>query len=218
MADQFVVENVLTSLSERRPVFHSEADMQFAFAWTAKEIHPDVEVRLETHPEPKVRLDLQLSWPASGNHVAIELKYMTRSWEGKVDGQWFALRSHGAQDVRCYDVVKDIERVERFVTGKPGWTGYVVALSNDPHYWRPRMHTRKTNADAFRLCEGSRLSGSRAWGPLAGAGTSRGRREPIKLGGEYTLRWRPYSVLEHPPHTFQSLVVGVTPASAVSDE
>jgi hypothetical protein len=71
-----------------------------------------------------VRLDLQLSWPAVGRHLAIELKYMTRLWAGEVGGEPFALKRHGAQDVRCYDVVKDVERVERFVERKPGWSGY----------------------------------------------------------------------------------------------
>ena len=57
---------VLASLARGRRVFHSEADFQFAFAWEAKVIRPDLEVRLETHPEPNVRLDLELVDPASG--------------------------------------------------------------------------------------------------------------------------------------------------------
>jgi len=211
VADQFVVEQVLKTLSERRKVFHSEADLQFAFAWTAQQLHPHVEVRLETHPEPKVRLDLQLSWPASGRGLAIELKYMTRRWEGEVGGESFALKGHGAQDIRGYDVVKDVERVERFLGERPGWDGYVIVLSNDPSYWRPRVHTRKTNADAFRLREGMRLSGVRAWGPQTGAGTSRGREKPIALRGDYTLNWKTFSKIEHPPTEFCSLVVAATP-------
>ena len=212
VADELVVGDVLAKLSEKRQVFHSEADLQFAFAWTAKVLYPGVEVRLETHPEANVRLDLQLSWPSLDRHLAIELKYMTRRWTGEVDGEPFDLKGHGAQDIRGYDVVKDIERVERFVEERPGWGGYVIVLSNDPSYWRPRVHARQTNADAFRLCEGSSLSGQRAWGPRTGVGTSRGREEPIALRGEYTLRWQDFSSVEQPPTEFRSLVVPVTSA------
>ncbi len=212
MADGLAVEDVLRAISQQRQVFHSEADLQFAFAWAAKQLRPDVEVRLETHPEPNVRLDLQLSWPAVGRHLAIELKYMTRRWEGEVGEEVFALKGHGAQDIRGYDVVKDVERVERFIEGRPGWGGYVVVLSNDPSYWRPRVHTRQTNADAFRLSEGTLLHGQRAWGPQTGAGTLRGRDKPIALRGEYTLRWQDFSSVQQPPTEFRSLVVPVTPA------
>lgn len=68
---------VLASLAKRRGVFHSEADFQFAFAWEAKSLNPGLEVRLETHPEPGVRLDLELIDPDSPRGLAVELKYMT---------------------------------------------------------------------------------------------------------------------------------------------
>src|SRR4051794_15512417 len=98
---------VLGSLAWYRPVFHSEADFQFAFAWEAKTLHPGLEVRLETHPEPNVRLDLELFDPGSRRGVAVELKYMTRLWTGQHGDESFALRNHGAADLRAYDVVKD---------------------------------------------------------------------------------------------------------------
>jgi hypothetical protein len=50
MATPFDPHALLDSLSATRKVFHSEADLQFAFAWTAKRHYPHLEVRLETHP------------------------------------------------------------------------------------------------------------------------------------------------------------------------
>ena len=200
---------VLASLARARPVFHSEADFQFAFAWEAKVIRPDLEVRLETHPEPNVRLDLELVDPASGTGVAVELKYMTRLWAGTDRGEAFALKNHGASDLRGYDVVKDIERVERFVDARPGWAGYVIALSNEASYWRAPTHGRVTNADAFRLHEGVVLAGERIWGPLTG-GTSKGRETPLRLRGTYELRWSDYSKLDvSVAGTFRTLVVPI---------
>lgn len=185
--------DLLRRLAAHRPVFHSEADFQHAFAWEAHTMDPSLHVRLETHPEPNVRLDLLLSRPDLGRHTAVELKYLTALWEGTVCGEYFALRNHGAQDVRAYDVVKDINRLERFVAGNLGWNGIFVAVTNDPSFWRPVTHGRPTNADAFRIYEGVTLAGSRKWGPDTGAGTMRGRESAIELAGTYALKWHDYA-------------------------
>lgn len=200
---------VLASLARARRVFHSEADFQFAFAWEAKVIRPDLEVRLETHPKPNVRLDLELTDPASGVGAAVELKYMPRLRAGTDRGEAFALKNHGASDLRGYDVVKDIERVERFVEARSGWTGSVIALSNDASYWRAPTHGRTTNGDALRLHEGVVLSGERKWGPLTG-GTYKSRETALRLRGTYELHWSGYSRVDATgAGTFRSLVVPI---------
>src|SRR5665811_831569 len=85
--DALDIRAVLESLAAARKVFHSEADFQFAFAWEAKCLWPTLEVRLENHPEPNVRLDLQFTAPAAGIGIAIEMKYMTRLWSGTDRGR-----------------------------------------------------------------------------------------------------------------------------------
>lgn len=202
------VLGVLSSLARHRPVFHSEADFQFAYAWEAKKLHPALEVRLETHPEPNVRLDLALTEP-SGHGMAVELKYMTRTWAGSVHGEPYALKNHGASDLRAYDVVKDVARLERFIGARSGWTGLAIALTNEASYWRMPAHGRATNADAFRIYEGTVLAGERAWGPHTG-GTSRGRETPLNLRHSYALRWADYSRLDgSAAGTFRALVIPV---------
>lgn len=200
---------VLASLARHRPVFHSEADFQFAFAWEARTMHPGLAVRLETHPEPNVRLDLELMEPESRRGVAVELKYMTRLWTGHHEEESFLLKNHGASDLRGYDVVKDITRVERFVEHRSGWRGLVVALTNEAAYWRHPSHGRVTNADAFRLYEGNVLAGERSWGPSTG-GTSKGREAALRLQGSYRLHWSDFSRLDaSPAGTFRVLVVPI---------
>lgn len=183
----------LWSLASERPVFHSEADFQHALAWALHGALPPVRIRLEPRPEPGMHLDLLATDRQTGESLAVELKYLTAAWTGIVDGEEFRLLNHGAQDIRAYDVVKDIYRVERFVTGKREMSGAVIVLSNDPNYWRRRTHGRATNADAFRLYERNVLEGERAWGPLTGAGTSKGRIDPLPLHGRYECRWHDYS-------------------------
>jgi hypothetical protein len=204
------LDDVLARLAALRPVFHSEADLQQAFAWEARVLDPSLRVRLETRPEPDVRLDLLLT-AEDGRQTAVELKYLVRLWHGEVAGERFELKNQGAQDIRAYDVVKDIVRVERFVAGRPGMNGAVLCLANDSSYWRAPRHGRETNAHAFRLHEGTALQGSRAWGPLTGPGSSKGRKEPLILRGRYGMQWMPYSNLPGAGGEFRSLVVPIDP-------
>jgi hypothetical protein len=200
---------LLRRLAVIRPVYHAEADFQHAFAWEARQMDPHLRVRLETHPEPGVRLDLLLSRPDLGLHTDVELKYLTAAWVGDIGGEHFALKNHGAQDVRAYDAVKDIGRLERFAS-RQGWNGLFVALTNDPSFWRPVTHGRATNADAFRIYEGLTLTGSRAWGPNTGIGTMRGREAAIELLGSHRLAWRDYSRLDSKAYgSFRALALEV---------
>ncbi|GAA3113331.1 hypothetical protein GCM10020001_035530 [Nonomuraea salmonea] len=96
------------------------------------------------------------------------------------DGR-FELLNQGAQDIRAYDVVKDIQRVERFVDGRPGWNGAVLVLPNDPGYWSRPGQGCRTNADAFRIYEGQEIMGRREWGPHTGLGTMKGRKAAIEV-------------------------------------
>jgi hypothetical protein len=201
---------LLRDLASSRPVFHSEADFQHAFAWAAHQMDPTLVVRLETSPAQGLRLDLLLGCPDRNQRTAIELKYLTASWAGEVLGEHFALKNQAAQDIRAYDVVKDITRLERLVSAGLAETGLLVAITNDPSYWRPVSHGRRTNADAFRIYEGLHLSGKRSWGPNTGAGTMRGREAALDLLGSHHLRWRDFSRVDNGSRgTFRALVVEV---------
>ena len=195
----------LETLRRSRPVFHSEADFQHALAWAIHVSDPSVRVRLETRPAPGMRLDLLVWRPDLGRYLAVELKYLTAAWAGEVDGEHFGLLSQGAQDIRAYDVVKDVQRVERFVDRQPGWSGLVLVLSNDPGYWSRPEHGRATNADAFRIYEDQVISGSRGWGPGTGAGTMKNRETALELRGHYRCRWSPYSAVPGPRGEFRLL-------------
>jgi hypothetical protein len=214
LAGSVELDMVVGSLRMSRSVFHSEADLQHAFAWAAHELDPRLQMRLETHPEPNARLDLLLSRPETGRHTAVELKYLTAGWSGEVAGERFALRNHGAQDIRAYDVVKDLARVERFVAGRRQWDGLVLVLSNDPSYWSSPRHHRETNAQAFRLHDGNLLHGARAWGPLTGAGTRKGREEDLTLKGSYRCTWTGYATLPGTRGTFRILAFAVQAPAA----
>ena len=74
------VADILGELGNQRPVFHSEADFQHAFAWALHRRLPDAKVRLE-FPVSRERGRWYLDvWVVQGNAIlAVELKYKTRA-------------------------------------------------------------------------------------------------------------------------------------------
>ncbi len=164
----------MTSLAAARPIFHSEADFQHAFAWQVHLMYPDARIRLEVRPDPAVREAVDMLCRVSGSRIAIEFKYLVRGLEALVDDEYFRLRDQGAQPLSRYDVVKDLERLERCCADDRADVGYAVVLSNDPLIWSPG---RAGSIDeAFRVQDGAVLSGTVGWAPHAGPGTMRGAR------------------------------------------
>lgn len=191
--------SVMGAISRRRPVFHSEADLQQELAWQVHLAHPDMQVRLEVRvPEPsrpghRERVDLLLE--GTQGWIAVEVKYLTDKLNVVHDGEVFDLPRQAAQDISGYDVVKDIYRVEHFVRTGFAVAGAVLVISNDAAYWTDPAHGRVTGAAAFRLYEGTTLTGDRAWGDRAGPGTRRNREALLALTGTHVLRWVNFSTL-----------------------
>lgn len=205
--DSTELTNLMAGLSRVRPVFHSEADFQHALAGSIHDDWPQHHVRLETRPTKGTHLDMLVVDPTAGLSLAIELKYLTAAWQGVEGGEEFDLLNQGAQDIRAYDCVKDIGRVERYVAEHPGAAGLVLVLTNDPNYWSPRLHGRVTNAHEFRIHQGALITGTRSWGPHTGAGTLKHRESPITLMGTYTCQWRDYSRLPGARGNFRYLLL-----------
>ena len=201
---------ILSGLAAVRPIFHSEADFQFALAWQWRAHVPEAAVRLE-YPLPsegagRRYADLWVRHAGVTTHV--ELKCWKRSLHIVSGGETFDLRGEGPQDLARYDFAKDLERVEQVIRSGHADRGFVVALTNDPSYWNP--NPRPTADAAFRLQEGRVLAGELAWGPRAGAGTVKGREQAVRLDSRYQCRWAPYSQIGGPHGEFRCLSVAVT--------
>lgn len=204
------MRGLLGRLSTERPMFHSEADFQHALAWLIHAENPGAQIRLETRPERGIRLDLLVL--VDGERVAIELKYLVARFEGVVNGERFDLPNQAAQDISRHDFVKDITRVERFVSDGIADSGWAVALSNDGGYWRRGSKLDPIDA-MFRIYEDRVLQGALSWGALAGPGTTRKREEPLVLRGTYSCGWCDYSTVPRAagkPVEFRYLAFEVT--------
>ena len=208
---------LMSRLAHDRPAFHSEADFQHAFAWAVHGTDPRLQARLEIPLMKGEHLDLLIADPDSNQRTAVEFKYPTAAWEDTQGGEEFSLRHHSATDLISYDILKDIQRLERLVTTRKVDNGLLVVLTNDPAYWHWPTHGRSTNADAFRVHEGITLTGTRDWGPRTGKGTRQGRDKSIELHGTYEIAWHDYARLDGTRGLFRWFALQVLPADSEDD-
>lgn len=198
---------LLGRLSRRRPVFHSEADFQHALAWEFQLASPTAAVRLEQQVATRgSRVHLDLLVKNKADHVAVELKYKTRSASLDCGNERFELRNQAAQDLARYDFLKDVARLERYIESHPLAEGYAVLLTNDPSYWSVGRKADSVDA-AFRLHDGRRVGGDLSWGMAASQGTMRTREDPISIQTALDLRWNDFSHIG--THTFRYLLARV---------
>lgn len=197
---------VMSKLSAARPVFHSEADFQHAFAWALHGLVPSVGVRLEVPQGGREYLDL-LCLGVDGCRTAIEFKYFTRRWDGTDPNtrEPFHLRGHEATDLARQGFVFDIARLERFCEAEPGMNGIALMLSNDDRLWKPAATLRPTRDQQFRIHEGRTLTGVLRWG-AEGSWFPAAQRQ---LTGCYPLAWRDYSAVDGQHGAFRWLAVEV---------
>ena len=189
------IRRLMDGLSERRPIFRSEADFQDALAREIHETLPDCQVHLEFNPFPKDDRRSYLDIWLPELNIALELKYRTRGYETEFMGEKFALRSHAAQDHGRYDFLKDVQRLERVAGEGMTRVGYAIILTNDPLYWDVSRSRRNTIDAAFRIHEGRRISGELKWASHASEGSTSGRENVICLTNAYHMRWQNYSTV-----------------------
>ncbi|MCB0055647.1 MAG: hypothetical protein KDE45_01425 [Caldilineaceae bacterium] len=190
------IPHLLTDLAARRPVFHSEADFQHELALHIRDVHPNLQVRLEYPLARPGNAAIDILIRNDREEMALELKYLCQRIDSEINGELFALKPQGAQDVRRYDVLKDITRMEQFLASRPKASAAVLVLSNDPHYWQGHRNSGTIDA-AFDLREGRTTSGKMGWAEHAGTGSIKGRETPLQLRGTYTLYWHDYSRIDN---------------------
>ncbi|WP_201292716.1 hypothetical protein [Cellulomonas citrea] len=205
------LEAVMGALALERPVFHSEADFQHAFARTLWDVAPDVRLRLEVRQDraartdPKRREYVDLLCRGGAHSTAIEFKYFTRSWQGQVGDppEEFSLRAHAAEDLARRAFVVDIERLERFCAAT-GSSGIALFLTNERRLWERGGAGKKTPRDAeFRLDDSRTLAGLLRWAD------GKYKENDITLRGVYELRWRDYEAPDQGQPRFRWLAVEI---------
>lgn len=191
--EAFDLAGILDTLCKKRCLFHSEADFQFALAWEIQAKYPAANVRLKYCRKHAPTMHIDILAELDGQIYPIELKYKTFELETQIGEESYHLKSHGAQDIRKYDCLIDLQRLEQYSSLFERFScGFAVWLTNDPLYWSAPKHAG-TMAEAFSLAEGTCKTGTMQWAPHMGEGTSRNRTDMICLYGSYSIHWREYS-------------------------
>lgn len=188
--------DLLSKLSRKRPIFHSEADFQHELAWLIHECYPNAKIRLELpsgNIDKKEHLDLVVT--LNNQIVVIELKYKKTAITIEVYNEIFSLKSDSALDISRYDYLKDIERIENYVDRNNGSIGYAIMISNEDIFWREMKPGQ--NSEAFFIHEGRLLPKGLElrWHTKASKGTMFGRTKSLTLKDEYIMNWKDYSIL-----------------------
>lgn len=190
---EFDLLTAMDNLCLKRKLFHSEADFQFALAWEIQTLYPEAAVRLEYCPQEARQMHIDIVVELNNKVYPIELKYKTLKLDCPIEGEYYNLKSHGAQDIGKYDCLLDVQRLEQCSRLLPRFEcGFAIWLTNDPLYWTAAKKPG-TMAEAFALYEGVCKSGTMGWASHTSAGTQKGREEPISLRGAYSIHWQPYS-------------------------
>lgn len=187
------VGEILANLAKKRPIFHSEADFQHAFAWEIHQKLPNSLVRLELPVQVKDEyLHIDIWVKNQDEFLAIELKYKTRGLSVEIDGEHYRLKNQSAQDLGRYDFIKDIQRLEHVAVGQKNFVGYAILVTNDSAYWvEPANHD---TVDAkFRINGGRVLQGVFDWGVNASDGTKKKREPVLVLKNKYVVQWENFS-------------------------
>ena len=170
-----IIKEVLDGLAKRRPLFWSEADFQFEFAW---ELHTKLGGEAKIYLERRYEIDRASSdnaneksdqsttnksldklyvdiWVEYDNKTyPIELKYTTKRCKIYDPENPVETKEQSARDLGCYRFLWDIKRLEEIKTSlrNKGVKGYAIMLTSDAGYYN--KSEQPTLFDNFRLTEG----------------------------------------------------------------
>lgn len=210
LINDFDLESCLLSLSNKRPIFHSEADFQFALAWEIRSRYPDALIRLEYRPAVSSRISIDITIFYLGKTIPIELKYKTAKLKYTIRTEEFNLKYQSAQDIGKYDCLKNIKRIEDLKTQLENFSaGYTIWLTNDSSYWNPPVKT-DTLYNEFSIHHLSQKHGKMSWASHAGSGTTKGRESSIDLTGNYEIYWKSYSNINVPQGIFKYALLKIS--------
>lgn len=195
------IVDIMKKLATDRPVFHSEADFQFALAWKIKEYTKekgtDAKITLEkcVNVENAEPMYIDIIVEIDGKEIPIELKYKTRNKSNDpvtINGEVYNLKNQGAQDNGRYDFVKDISRIENYISSSKTKCnqGYAIILTNDHLYWEGGDNS---NSKQFVL-KNSLAKGKHEWEKISKSmeNYNKNRVKEITLNHDYSLEWIDY--------------------------
>lgn len=197
LAGRVQLNAVMSQLTEHRPVFHSEADFQFAFAQTLATLDQSTDVGLEVPYRAERRTYVDLRCASDDHTTLVEFKYVTRTWAGNAGArnEAFELRGHEALDLARLHFIHDVYRLENWTSTHPNTNGVAILLTNDNRLWDAPRNANPTRDHAYRVHHGQTITGDLAWGTPERPYAANNRT----IRGTYRADWQHYSNLDDRP-------------------
>jgi len=199
------IENILIKLHEKRPIFHSEGDFQFSLGCEIQSMYPNIKIIIErpiyverpvedktqSSGTKKVTEHIDMFLYDGPNRIGIELKFIKAKFSYKDDWGDYCLKPSLVNDFSCYDILKDIHRLENYAQiDKIIDFGYSITITNVSTLWE--KHYDGSEYDQFRVFDGRKLHGTMDWPSKEVAEKKEYRSKPINLNGNYTVNWHGY--------------------------
>ncbi len=199
MSNILDIEKCIKSLSDKRPIFHSEADFQVALAWEIQKGYPKANIRLE-YPVDKMNIDIVVF--CGEKMIPIELKWLRTDFECCIkgadgeNGEKFKLALSGADAEVRYDCLKDIERIENISEICDDFVeGYTIWLTNSEKYWESPKNIEKTCKNfTVHHTANIKCNSTLEWSEHTDIKTIK-KHEKISLKNSYTFSWEDYSII-----------------------
>ena len=214
-----VINDVLENLAKRRPIFWSEADFQFEFAW---ELHKKLGEGANIYLERRFELDNDKDTQDKNHNkyyvdiwveyqdgiYPIELKYTTTVCKIHDAENPVETKEQSARDAGCYRFLWDIKRLEEIKTSlsPKEVKGYAIMLTSDAGYYEERKHKQPTLFDDFRLTHNRKIKKDTElkWNLSRIAEDKRAdhwsRNWPkFTLKAEYILQWQVFKPIQTKP-------------------
>jgi hypothetical protein len=221
------IKDLMEELKDGRPIFDSEDDFKFSLAWLIKEKYRNhIEIRLEKKmnnnkdassswagdkKNKNQRIDIFIIVKNNKEKIGIELKYFTAKieWRDNKNEETFILADQYANDIKCYDAWKDVERLEDFIDKGFIKKGFVIWLTNinalsdndnsnkDNYYYQFRISNGRKIPDADNPKNPEKGYVELKWDEDASEGTKKRREDPIKIKKNYNVYWEEYKDLSN---------------------
>lgn len=198
-------EKILDTFAADGILFSNERQFQLELAWKLKEAGYKVYLEmLDTSSDDKKYIDIAIDI-GDQQFVVVELKYTTRQkdMQYKIADKIIPTFAQGAGDIRRYDYLKDVQRIETLLSkqetdlfGIPKARvkkGYAIIMTNDKYWEKDGIHNGKeTCYFHVALNHGRKIPAKENLTFKIGDE----ERAPIHLENEYICNWKKYNLPE----------------------
>lgn len=194
----FNINKLMLVLKEKNKIFCSEKHLQTIFGYEVLKQYNDCVCipeypLIDSNNGRTKHLDLLIK--VNNKKIGIEFKYIVKKYKEVIDGVEYNLRNHSALDIRRYDCLKDISRLEALIEAGKIDDGYFLLITNDSKLWE-NINNNETSDKEFRFYDGGKITaGKKKWQNKAKSGTTKNRNKELVIHNEYNVGFKEYSKL-----------------------